>query len=370
MKNIIVIGAGILGASTAYHLAKAGQKVTVIDRKDPGQATDAAAGIICPWLTQRRNKAWYALAKAGAAYYPTLIQSLQQDGETDTGYAKVGAISLYTDESKLVKMKERAIERRKAAPEIGEVHLLSHTDTKSFFPLLSNDYASVYVSGAARVNGRYLCNALIRAAKKHGAQFINGSAQLINRNHQIHVQIDGEKIDGNKIIITVGAWASELLKPLGLHLQVRGQKGQIVHLSEESIRDRTMPVIMQPNNQYILPFRDGRVIIGATHEDDVQFDMSVTAGGIHEILTKALTVAPGLHSSTLTEVRVGYRPHTPNFQPIIGAIPGHDHLLLANGLGASGLTMGPYLGQQLSKLALGEQVDIDLRPYDVSSVIV
>lgn len=63
MKSHIVIGAGILGASAAYHLAKAGAKVTVIDRKDPGQATDAAAGIICPWLSQRRNKAWYALAK-------------------------------------------------------------------------------------------------------------------------------------------------------------------------------------------------------------------------------------------------------------------------------------------------------------------
>ena len=60
MKKFIVIGAGILGASTAYHLAKAGKDVVIIDRQDQGQATDAAAGIICPWLSQRRNKAWYA----------------------------------------------------------------------------------------------------------------------------------------------------------------------------------------------------------------------------------------------------------------------------------------------------------------------
>lgn len=51
MKSYIIIGAGILGASAAYHLAKAGAEVTVIDRKHPGQATDEAAGIVCPWLS-------------------------------------------------------------------------------------------------------------------------------------------------------------------------------------------------------------------------------------------------------------------------------------------------------------------------------
>ena len=61
MSSCIVIGSGILGASTAYHLAKSGAKVILVDRKDAGQATDAAAGIVCPWLTQRRNKAWYQL---------------------------------------------------------------------------------------------------------------------------------------------------------------------------------------------------------------------------------------------------------------------------------------------------------------------
>ena len=71
---IVVIGAGIVGASAAYHLAKAGADVTVIDRFDRGQATDAAAGIVCPWLSQRRNKAWYELVKGGARHYPQLIK--------------------------------------------------------------------------------------------------------------------------------------------------------------------------------------------------------------------------------------------------------------------------------------------------------
>lgn len=100
MKSYIVVGAGILGASTAYHLAKAGANVTIVDRQQVGQATDAAAGIVCPWLSQRRNKAWYKIVKGGARYYSSLIQQLEEDGETDTGYNRVGAISLHIDEKK------------------------------------------------------------------------------------------------------------------------------------------------------------------------------------------------------------------------------------------------------------------------------
>ena len=78
MKSYIIVGAGILGASTAYHLAKSGARVTVIDRKEPGQATDAASGIVCPWLSQRRNQDWYQLAKGGARYYKDLIHQLEK----------------------------------------------------------------------------------------------------------------------------------------------------------------------------------------------------------------------------------------------------------------------------------------------------
>src|SRR5687767_13480140 len=107
MGSYIVVGAGILGAAVAYHLAKEGAAVTIIDRGDKGQATDAAAGIVCPWLSQRRNQKWYRLAKGGAKFYPSLIEELQSYGETETGYARVGTLCLHTDEQKLEQMKAR-----------------------------------------------------------------------------------------------------------------------------------------------------------------------------------------------------------------------------------------------------------------------
>jgi D-amino-acid dehydrogenase len=370
MQKFIIIGSGILGASTAYHLAKSGVEVTVIDRHDAGQATDAAAGIICPWLSQRRNKAWYTLAKGGAAYYASLIQQLEEDGETETGYRRVGAVSLHTDAAKLEKMEQRALNRRDDAPEIGDIRQLNSSETSKLFPPLSMEYASVNISGAARVNGRALREALVSAAKKHGAVFIRGSAKLISTDNIVTgVQVEERQIFADTVIITAGAWAAELVEPLGIHLQVSAQKAQIVHLQLENTQTADWPVIMPPSDQYILAFDDGKVVIGATHEDDKQFDMRVTAGGLHEVLGKALAVAPGLADSTFTEVRVGYRPFTPGFLPIIGEVPGAKGLLLANGLGASGLTVGPFLGKELAKLAMNEPVEIDLDLYKVAGAI-
>ncbi|MEI4828246.1 FAD-binding oxidoreductase [Bacillus sp. FJAT-53711] len=370
MKSYIVVGAGILGASTAYHLAKAGARVTLVDRQDLGQATDAAAGIVCPWLSQRRNKAWYQIAKGGARYYDSLIQQLEADGETDTGYKRVGAISLHTEEKKLDQMEERAYKRREDAPEIGEITRLSSSETKSLFPPLSEEYSAVHISGAARVNGRALRQSLVNAAKKHGAVCIKGDASLVHEDHRvIGIKVNGETLTADQVIVTAGAWANELLQPLGVNFLVTFQKAQIVHLHMPEINTDSWPVVMPPNDQYILAFEDGRVVVGATHENDTGFDYRVTAGGLHEVFDKALSIAPGLSNSTVLETRVGYRPFTPGFLPVIGALPNFEGILVANGLGASGLTAGPYLGSELAKLALGEQTELDLSYYDVAGAI-
>lgn len=370
MKRYIVIGAGILGASTAYHLAKAGASVMLVDRQDPGQATDAAAGIVCPWLSQRRNQAWYKLAKGGAKYYSTLIKQLEDDGEKDTGYEKIGAISLHTEDEKLEKMEERAHKRREDAPEIGEITRLSPLATNALFPALSEEYGSVHISGAARVNGRALRNSLVNAAKKHGATFLQGDATLVYKDNKVTgIKTERNTLQADCVIVTAGVWANELIRPLGVHFLVTSQKAQIVHLHLPDTDTRKWPVIMPPNDQYIVPFNGGRIVIGATHENDTGLDYRVTASGMHEIFDKALTVAPGLTNSTVIETRVGFRPFTPGFLPVIGALPNYEGLLIANGLGASGLTVGPYLGSELAKLALGNPTEIDLSNYDVAGAI-
>jgi len=370
MQKIIVIGAGILGASTAYHLAKFGEEVTLIDRHDLGQATDAAAGIVCPWLSQRRNKAWYQLAKGGARYYPDLITQLEADGQEDTGYKKVGAISLHTDPQKLEQMADRARKRKEEAPEIGEITILTPSETKSLFPPLSEEYGSVHISGGARVNGRALRDALIKSAQKYGTTLLQGDASIVHNNHRvIGVQLGETVLQADTVIVTAGAWAKELLQPLGVDFLVKPQKAQIVHLELPDTNTNLWPVVMPLHNQYILTFENGRVVVGSTHENDAGFDNRITAGGIHEILSKASEVAPGLMNSSFLETRVGFRPFTRDFLPVVGALPEYEGIYLANGLGASGLTSGPFIGAQLAKLVAEKQTEIDFSLYDVAKAL-
>ncbi|PLT30492.1 NAD(P)/FAD-dependent oxidoreductase [Peribacillus deserti] len=366
----IVVGAGIMGASTAYRLAKEGAEVTVVDRRDQGQATEAAAGIVCPWLSLRRNQAWYQLAKGGAAFYPSLIAELKEDGETETGYSKVGAISIHMEDEKLSAMEERAVKRREEAPEIGDITRLSSIEARTLFPPLAEGFGAVHISGAARVDGRALRDALLRAAQKHGAELLYSDVSLYFEGNTVKgVQSNGRLLKADQVIVCAGAWAQSLFRPLGIQFNVQYQKAQIIHLEYQNGDTARWPVVMPPNDQYLLAFENNRIIAGATHENIDKFDVTVTAGGLHEIFSKALAIAPGLAETRFLEARVGFRPFTPGFLPVFGELPGWKGILTANGLGASGLTMGPYLGTQLAKLALGYDCDIDWKKYDPAGAV-
>lgn len=372
MKKCIIIGAGILGASTAYQLAKRGADVRIIDRHDQGQATEAAAGIICPWISQRRNQVWYRLATAGARFYPQLIAELEAMGETCTGYARVGALSIHKEKSKLDTLEERARTRQVDAPELGTIKRLDHLAARERFPLLDEGYEAVEISGAARVDGRELRDALLRSATRHGAKQLSGDAILIEMEGRVTgVRVGHDTYESDEVIICAGAWAASLFEPLGIDFKVHYQKAQIVHLQMPKATDtRHWPVIMPPTTQYVLAFEHGRIVIGATHENDPDgYDIRVTAGGLQEVLSKGLEVAPALYAGELLEVRVGFRPFTPNFLPVCGRVPGWEGLLSANGLGASGLTVGPWIGAQLAKLALDLEPDMPLDDYALEQVM-
>ena len=123
-------------------------------------------------------------------------------------------------------MEERAYKRREDAPEIGEITRLSAEETKKLFPALSEEYSSVHISGAARVNGRLFRNALISAAKNM-AQLFKGDAVLVREgNHITGVKVNDETIL-EKVIVTAGAWANEILNPLGINFLVTFQKDKL-----------------------------------------------------------------------------------------------------------------------------------------------
>ena len=93
--RVIVVGSGIVGASSAYTASSRGAEVLLVDAVLPGQATAAGAGIVCPWPSSMADDpVWYDLACASARFYPGLIAELANYGEVDLGYRRVGGLIL------------------------------------------------------------------------------------------------------------------------------------------------------------------------------------------------------------------------------------------------------------------------------------
>jgi D-amino-acid dehydrogenase len=259
-----------------------------------------------------------------------------------------------------------------AAPEMGEVRVLEPAEASELFPPLRPGSAGVYVGGAARVDGRRLRSGLVRAALAKGAVVTAGRAELaIRAGHVAGVDVDGEFLGADSVVVAAGAWTAALAAPAGVAVRVAPQRGQIVHLRMESADTSRWPVVLPASSgHYLLAFDDSRVVAGATRETGSGFDARVTAGGLDEVLTQALAVAPGLAAASHLETRVGLRPAGPDFRPLLGpAAAGGTAgagagLVIATGLGASGLTLGPLSGAIAAKTALGVDQPFDLTPFD------
>jgi D-amino-acid dehydrogenase len=363
--RIVVVGAGIVGASTAFHLTQLGAEVFLVDANAPGRATFAGAGIVCPWLSQNTDSRYEELSFAAAIYYPELVSKLAAAGETGVDYQLVGGLVVGDSSTqlnpvlgRLQKYLDRGIK------EVGEVRLLDSGGPKELFPYLDNALAGIHLTGAARVSGESFRMALLNAALKAGARQFSGKAALHQSDHTVvGVRVDGELINADTVIVAAGAWAADLCRPIGVHLGVEPQRGQILHLKVQEAATETMPLIIPVlSNYYLLGFPDSRVVMGATRESGSGFDFRITAGGVEEVLREGLRIAPGLKTATLSEIRVGFRPMTEDGLPLLGRPSSGpvDGLVIATGLGRYGLTVGPYAGLLAAKLAIGETPDINV----------
>ncbi len=368
MDDVIVIGGGIVGASAAYRLARHGVRVTLVDRADPGQATAAGAGIISPGTSFKPPAAFFSLAFPAVGYYEELLAQLAEDGETGTGYEVVGLLHVATSEAEAARLPDllRLIEERRAAgvKNIGDVRQLDSREAQSLFPALGANYGAISTSGAARVDGRLLRDALRSAAQRHGARILTGSAELVRRgDHTIQVRVNDQALSADAIIIAGGAWSGAWAATLRLRLPVYPQRGQILHLEMPGVATSRWPIIVGFHSHYLLTFPTHRVVAGATREEGSGFDVRLTAGGVHEVLSEALRVAPGLAGATLRETRIGLRPASPDGLPILGRVPGFEQVFLATGHGPSGLQLGPYSGALVADLLRGSPIALDLAPF-------
>ena len=361
MKKAAIVGAGIVGATAAYYLSKeADIEVTVFDH-GYGQATKAAAGIISPWFSKRRNKAWYKMARLGADFYVDLLADLEKSGQKVDFYQRSGVLLLKKDDSKLEELYGLALQRRDESPLIGELAILDQESSSKLFPGLKGFERLLYASGGARVNGQLLVSRLLEASQ----------VKVVKKEVSLTPLAPGYQIDNqmfDQVILSTGAWLGHILEPLGYEVDVRPQKGQLRDYKVEQDMG-AYPVVMPEGEWDLIPFSGGKLSLGATHENDMGFDLTADETLLDQMVVAASPFYPALAEAISSGERVGIRAYTSDFSPFFGQVPALSGVYTASGLGSSGLTTGPIIGYHLAQMLQGRSGVLDPADYPTERYI-
>lgn len=365
--KIAVIGSGIVGATASFYLTKHKHQVTLFD-EGTGQATKAAAGIISPWLSQRRNQNWYQLAQQGAKFYPQLVADLGLGADSDI-YRQVGTILFKKNDQLLERLFDLAHTRREAAPEIGEIALLSQAEITELIPILKPESRGLFISGGAKVDGQSLIQSLVTAFEAQGGIFKQGRVSNLSSKGKIwQVSTATETETFDKVILATGAWLPQLLTPLGYEVDVRPQKGQLVEVALP-YETTNWPVVMPQGESDIIPFNDGRILIGATHENEEEYDLTPNPEILANLLASIAPLSAELSQGTIKNYRVGTRAYTSDFLPFFGEVKEQTGLFVASGLGSSGLTTGPIIARTIVAWLEGETTALKAENYSPTTYL-
>ena len=367
--DAIVIGGGVVGASTAYHLVRAGVRTLLVDRRDAGRATDAGAGILSTAANTEDPDPVERFEARAAAHYPVLIEALRSDGASDTGYGVCGSLTVAIDEDEIAHFHQvrTGLRRWRAARDHGYAAISAH-EAKALFPPLARVKGAIHCGRGARVDGRLLAAALLRAAEQLGLEVRHATVEeLIAENRVVSgIRIPGERIACGHVVIAAGAWSKELGRRLGIDIPIEPQRGQIVHLGLPGVDTSAWPIVLAFRGHYMVPWDDSRVAVGATREGGSGFSPHTTAAGVLQVLAEALRVAPGLGQAEIREIRVGLRPASRDGLPILGPVPGIANLLLAAGHGSIGLQLGPYSGKVVAGMIARGEAETDIGPFSLA----
>jgi D-amino-acid dehydrogenase len=353
--DIVVVGGGLVGSALAYELVAAGAGTVLIDRADPGRATDAGAGILSPETHQDPDPDTFTIGMASARHYPELVERLAGDGVEESGFAVTGSLLVAERPGDDEPMERAARLIAGRSPDL--VDEVAPDEAGRHFPPLGPVRRALFSPAGRRVDGRVLNTALRRAAAARGLRVVDAGVTGLDvdrsRGAVTGVVTTAGPVAAGAVAVCGGAWSPSLAEALGVHLPVRPLKGQIVHLRLPDTDSRSWAIVQPVLGFYLVPWPDGRVACGGTMEADAGFDTRPTADGLHQLLREGLRTAPGLAPATVVETRVGLRPSSPDGHPMVGRLPGWRNAYVATGHGAEGLLLGPFSARVLADLIVG-----------------
>jgi glycine oxidase len=354
--DVLVVGAGVIGLACAWRAAQRGMSVRVIDRETPGSgASRVAAGMLAPvGEASWGEEPLLQLNLASARAYPDFAAELEESSGRAVGYRRCGALHAALDRDEAQELRRRHELQRSLGL---EAEWMRPARCRELEPGLTPACAGgVHAVEDGEVDPRALIAALMAGIEGAGGAVIAGAEAkeaLIERDRLRGVRTsDGNELHAGQVVLAAGCWSGKAswLPPDALP-PVRPVKGQILYL-RGPVANPVCERIVATQWVYIVPRGDGRVVVGSTVEER-GFDLTVTAGGVHELLREAYRVLPEIAELELAEAVAGLRPGTPDNAPVIGrgALEG---LVLATGHYRNGILLAPTTADRVAELVAAE----------------
>jgi glycine oxidase len=364
--EVVILGGGVIGLTTAYFLAREGVRVRVFDRGPVGrEASWAGAGILPPsdWLSAREP--CDRLRALSGRLFPDLSADLRERSGIDNGFVRCGGL-------------EFAVPHGAAAQHewMGEgipsttlnVTALTDLEPALQYRMRWGPGPVVLLPTLAQLRNPRHLQALREACLRSGKVHLNEGVEINELVHQgervCGVTTPAGLVEGDSFLITAGAWTDQLLAPFGIRLGIRPIRGQIVLLNPGVVLFRR---VLLCGAQYLVPRLDGRVLVGST-EEDAGFVKQTTAEGIGGLLSLATMLVPGLAQADVERCWAGLRPGSPDGLPFIGRVAGLANLYVAAGHFRAGIQLSPGTALLVKELLLGQPLTMSLEAFRLERV--
>ncbi len=366
--DVVVVGAGAIGLSSAWRLAQRGASVVVVDPDPGGGASGVAAGMLAP-VTEARlgEEAALRLNRASWARWPAFAADVEAASGHPVGYRDDGTLVVALDADDAAQLADLAA--RHEAMGLA-VERLRGREARALEPGLAPGVRGAILAADERsVDPAALVAALRDAAAAAGAVVATAAVERVvsDGGGVTGVALDGGGvIDAGTVVLAAGCRSGSIPGlPTAARPPVRPVKGQILTLRQppgEALVSRTLRGLVRGSSIYLVPRDDGRVVAGATVEER-GWDQRPTPGGAYELLRDTLALVPGLDDAELVAVRAGLRPGSPDDLPLVGRAA-VDGLVVATGHHRNGILLAPITAEAVAAAVAGEPVPAEVAACD------
>ena len=375
-SDVIIIGGGIIGASTAYYLSKRNIKTILVEKDDLASGTSGACDG-CIFMQSKKLGKHLELALQSAKLYQTLPDEL----ECDIGYKQSGGMILIESEEQIAAMRQFTQQQQSAGL---KVELLDIEDALRIEQHLSPQLVgATYSPMDAQVDPLSLTFAFATTAKRLGAQILTGTevTSIAVKNGKVEgVQTNSGKIAAEIVINAAGVYAPFIGKMVGLDVPIIPRRGQILVTEplpplincimlcacyiaakfklgsgdeDEGAEERE-----NSNSHFTDDMQLGvgtvleqhhasNILIGSTREF-VGYDRRVTIEGMRAVARHAKNILPILSNVHIIRSFAGLRPYTSDGLPFLGYIGGPEGFLVAAGHEGDGIALAPITGKLMA----------------------